>query len=396
MKYKILISLILMFLLTGCWNYRELNEIAVCTGIAIDKDDKNYVVSVLIANSKKPEVSSKEGEAQSSIYVGSGETITSALEIIDTKIPKELYLAHLDTVVISKDVAKEGVYKTIDFLLRNPNSRRQFYVVVSKEKKANDILKILSPLESFPSENIATNIQSSLQVESSIIEIKYNEYLKTLLEDGIEPVLTSVSVIGNTTAGEKIENIEESEADTYIKLDNAAIFRDDKFISFASTNETIAINMLTNRSKYTSLNFKCGSSYFVIQISYIKTKPKVKVVDDKIEYTFDVVTNASVGEDNCNMDLTNPKVIDNLTNQTVRQLHTILSESINAFKYEYKSDVLGLGQILYRNNPKYFNQVKDKWDSIYPNVKVNLNIKVKLKTKGAAENTVRGYLSEKQ
>ena len=43
MKKLILIPIIL--LLTGCWNYNELNNLAICTGIAIDKNENNYEIS---------------------------------------------------------------------------------------------------------------------------------------------------------------------------------------------------------------------------------------------------------------------------------------------------------------------------------------------------------------
>ena len=46
---KIVISL-LFLLLTGCWNYKELNNYSIVTGIAIDKLQEEYEVSVLIAN----------------------------------------------------------------------------------------------------------------------------------------------------------------------------------------------------------------------------------------------------------------------------------------------------------------------------------------------------------
>ena len=48
MKKLLIIPLIL--LLTGCWNYYELNNLAICTGIAIDKIEDKYEVTYLISN----------------------------------------------------------------------------------------------------------------------------------------------------------------------------------------------------------------------------------------------------------------------------------------------------------------------------------------------------------
>ena len=50
---KKILLLPLIFLMCGCWNYKELNNLAMTTGIAIDKIDNDYHVTLLISNSKK-------------------------------------------------------------------------------------------------------------------------------------------------------------------------------------------------------------------------------------------------------------------------------------------------------------------------------------------------------
>ena len=46
----------------------------------------------------------------------------------------------------------------IDFLMRMPESRKQFYIILSKGVDADSILETLAPLESFSSENISKSI----------------------------------------------------------------------------------------------------------------------------------------------------------------------------------------------------------------------------------------------
>ena len=52
-KIKIFLFLVAALLLTGCGNYRELNDLAITTGIAFDIKDDQYIVSYMIANSNK-------------------------------------------------------------------------------------------------------------------------------------------------------------------------------------------------------------------------------------------------------------------------------------------------------------------------------------------------------
>ena len=121
MKKRLIIILLLPVLLTGCWNYSELNEIAIATGISIDWEDDKYKLTALISNAQKTEGSSKEGEAQITVFEGTGKTMTEALKNIELKLPKELYLKHISIIIIGEELAKKGVGNILDYLIRDPN-----------------------------------------------------------------------------------------------------------------------------------------------------------------------------------------------------------------------------------------------------------------------------------
>ena len=87
---KILLLIPLFFLTTGCWNYRELNKLAIATAIAVDKADNGYEVSILLANGKNAQTSPKEGQSQNVVYSGKGPTISRALRQIELLIPKQI------------------------------------------------------------------------------------------------------------------------------------------------------------------------------------------------------------------------------------------------------------------------------------------------------------------
>ena len=132
---KILLVISLCFILTGCGNYAELDKLAIVTGVAIDKDGDDYEISYLVANSPKGQTSSKEGEAKTTVYSGTGETIPDAAMIIEQKSPKKIYLGHVNVVIISEEIAKDGFFKVADWLFRNPETRKQFYLLLAKDEK---------------------------------------------------------------------------------------------------------------------------------------------------------------------------------------------------------------------------------------------------------------------
>ena len=184
MKKNFLIIIILCFALCGCADYAELNKLSIVTAIGIDKSEDEYEVTLLIANSPKAETSSKEGEAKTTVYQGKGKSIAEAVKIIDKKTPKQLYFSHINVVVISEEIGKEGFLNIADWLIRHPQTRNRFHLMQVNNNKAGDVLKIISPLESFPSQSIATLIESNKNSRSVGDTASYSNFIGRVLEKG--------------------------------------------------------------------------------------------------------------------------------------------------------------------------------------------------------------------
>ena len=84
MKNKILI-IIVSLLMTGCYNYNELNDIAIISGLGIDIDNNNLKISALVANGQSLNSNSKEGNAQPTLITGTGKNFTEAIKDIESK-----------------------------------------------------------------------------------------------------------------------------------------------------------------------------------------------------------------------------------------------------------------------------------------------------------------------
>ena len=67
---KKILVLLIPFILCGCWNYKELNQLAIVSGMAIEKENDEYVLTAQIINSQKSDVqdSSNIDEINLSIF----------------------------------------------------------------------------------------------------------------------------------------------------------------------------------------------------------------------------------------------------------------------------------------------------------------------------------------
>lgn len=394
MNKKLLIILI-VFLLTGCWNYQELNALAITTAMAIDlTDDGEYEVSILIANSKKSQSTSQESESQTVIYSGVGETITEALKEIDLLNPRQIYISHISIVIISEDIAYEGIADSLDFLLRDSESTKRFQMAIARDTKAKDIIKIVSPLESFPAQSVADNIKVSNESQAKSSSMLYSNFIYLLLEKGIHPVLPSVITVGNVKKGSKDESLQQTVPDASVKLSGMGLFKNDKLVGYANSDESKGINITRNETDQMNLYIKCDGDYTTVEILKLSTKLSISN-KDKLKFNVDVKARATIIEDNCKHNLTEEKVISKIEKDAEENLKNLIEKGIKAAK-KYKTDIFGFGRLLYKKHPNTFKKYEN-WDKdgfLEADFKVNTDIE--LKFKGAAIQNIKGAMDESQ
>lgn len=389
-KIKIFLFLVAALLLTGCGNYRELNDLAITTGIAFDIKDDQYIVSYMIANSNKAETDSKDSETKITVYEGKGNTISSAYKDLNSKNPKIPYIGHLEVVIISEDLAKKGMLEALDFLMRNPESRKEFYIVLSKNVEAGTLLKTLAPLESFPSQNIAEIIKSNKDDQSTIVMQKYSAVITNMIDEGVEPIINGIELDGNKEEGQMQESLEKATPSATIKIDKIGIFKKDKLLGWSTHDETVGINIINNSAGFILLETKCDDKYMTSTLKDIKTKPIITFENNIPKIKLKIKADAAILEMQCNRNLEETKIMKELENEFNEKLKSIIDETIYMAQKKYKSDIFGFGNYIYKNNLKKWNIIKDKWNNeIFPEIKIDTEIKINLNNKGSLEQSLK-------
>lgn len=383
---KILLVISLCFILTGCGNYAELDKLAIVTGVAIDKDGDDYEISYLVANSPKGQTSSKEGEAKTTVYSGTGETIPDAAMIIEQKSPKKIYLGHVNVVIISEEIAKDGFFKVADWLFRNPETRKQFYLLLAKDEKAKNIIKIISPLESFPSQSIATLLESNRNSISASTTTTYNNFVGYVLEQGADPIVPTITIKGDVKEGSDQSNIETTEPTAYLALGPLAIFKEDKLVGYVKAKESELINLIQNKIKEIKYTLNYNDDDITIDSYNLKTKLSLK---DEWHVNLNITGTGNIYNINSDIDISDPKEIEKIEKKWNKFLQKSLKKLIKKMQNKYKSDIFGFGNKIYSTYPQKWNQVKDEWnDKYFKQVKVTINSNLKIPDTGSLKDTL--------
>ena len=154
MKTKTIILLISILLLTGCYDRKELNKIAILTATEINKIDDNYIIRAQIVNPQSPDKTTNI-EAPFFIYTGTGKTIQEAYRQIKLSASRYLYPDHLRVLIINENLAQNDISTIFDFYLRDPAIRTEFNVLIGKD---DNILSPITPLNQISASSIVDTL----------------------------------------------------------------------------------------------------------------------------------------------------------------------------------------------------------------------------------------------
>lgn len=389
-KYLIVIIGFISIMMTGCWNYNELNNLEIVTGMGIDKVDGEYKISYLIANTSQTSETSQSG-LKANVLSSTGKSIIEAINGIKIKSSKEIFTGHLTLLLISEEIAKEGVYDIIDNFIRAPEATKRLNFAIAKGSSCNEILKVLSPLEIIPSKNIVENITTSSKNLGISYETYLSDFVYNMVNYGFDSIIPSVIIEGAKKENSNSDELKETELNSTILLSDIAVFNGYKLVDYMNEEESKIINVINNKTLGFNLYNKCYENlnkYIVIDIDNPKTKIKLDINNNKIKYTFNIVASGAIQETNCKLKLSDPDVIENITNYAKSDIRDKAIETIEKLKKD-KSDIFGLQNMLYKKDYKYWKTIRKRWDDIYEDLDYDINVSLELKTKGSLETTLK-------
>lgn len=378
--FVVVFTLFILLLSSGCYNYKEINEMAIVSSIGIDKDDKNdkYIVSAQIMNSKGSEDSE---DSQIIVYTKEGDTIHEALRNVTLESPRKLYGNHLSKIVLSEEVAKEGIDNVLDTFNRLSEVRNEFIITVVKDNKASDVLKVLTSTETIPAEYVKLSLKIADETSGLTYTTKLDEFISLYLKKGIDPVVPVLKIDKKSKKGTTIDNITTTDPMSKIVIENLAVTNKGKLETYLKSEEVIGYNFLRNQIQKMIIPVKCDdkNNYASIAILKNKTKSNTSKKDNKYIINFDINSEAIITEYNCESNLKNEKVIEKLEKDTEKKINRYIKKSLYKQK-ETKGKFLGLERLIYLDYPKYKNE----------DYSVKYNVKVNLVRKGEIRNSIKG------
>ena len=346
---KILIIILTLLLCTGCFDYKEINDLAIINAIGVDYENDEYVITLEILNDQIDKDSSK---ITSYTKVGHGKNLTSAIENAADKLSKQLIFNHIKLMILSKSIIEEKFENIIDLFLRNTYFRENFYVISATKNKPETLLNHTTNEAPIASTAITDTLESIRYSSNTNVLKKFDEIVEEVITYGIDTCFSNITL-----------------KDNEFIVDGMSIFNNYNYKGNLNNEYVKIYNLLTDNFDRPTYTINYDNLSFTTAINNGKINTEIK--SGTINATGNLM--GRIIDNDPKYNIRDPKNLEKIDNDFTNLLNKKISEFIKVLQ-DNNSDILGITRNYYK---KTRTKDKDYWLKldIKSNIKFNINKK---------------------
>ncbi|MDN5345009.1 MAG: spore germination protein [Clostridia bacterium] len=404
-----LLTLALTFLLTaasltGCWDRREINELAFQSCIAFDLEGGQRVLTSELV---QPAAASREkggggttlpqrqviiASARSATLLGAGRETAPGL-------PRRAYLAHTTAVLVGEEMARHGLEEVLEFVDRHPELRRTTLVLLTRGPAREILIKAQGALETNLGKEIA-GLHRWAPVSGFSFIPNLNDVFFDLSNGAAATVLPVVElspepfppILGaGTTAGGGAspgtaatgQRTAQPETINTLYLRGAGLFYHTKLVGWLDERQTRGLAWARNKARGGILELPCAGADTRVAVDVTEARGQVKIdtKGGKLQGKINVQVEGELLEEQCQVDFTKEEALKSLQDQMAALVTAEISSALEQTKGA-GADVFGFGGALYRRQPKLWRQLHQRWQEEFKKMPITIEVQAKVRRTG--------------
>lgn len=369
--------LLCALLLTGCWSSRELSELAIVVGVALDAGESAETVVVTVQIAKAAEMKAGTGSSERSggsskanAYLNvqyEAESVSDAVREMSRMLSRKPYFPHNEVILIGRELAGQGVSDELDMFMRDHESRMEMELLVV-DGTAADALESTADMEPFPAHHIYESL--NLQwANSKAMPMSVRKFSIDWLSPSGASMLPMMKLSYGAT-GEK-----------QVMLSGMAVFSGDRMVGTLTPEESRGVLWVLGEAEDGTLLVDAPGGRVSLSMKSPKAVLKPSIQEDgSFAMSVSIECQAFVSDSKTRDDLTKLEVVEYVQASAA----TVIREEIEAALRHTKqmnTDVFGFGDTL---NRAYFTTFRNvDWGEEFVKLPVKLDIKVAFISTGA-------------
>lgn len=351
--------ILLPLLLTGCFNYHDINKVTFPTSVIFDINDLGEAVIYLDCIKPYRSTNDSSDKGRRIIYKGEGRTAMEALEDINRASSYKLNYSQTRAYIFTEKAAKNGIKKFLDLI----NNNSDFQIKPSAFVYYGDVEDLLDTVSGdeeylglFLNDLVGKEKYNSKSVRSNI-----NYYLSNTLMGGNTALLTSI-------------DLKEDALDKKIEINGASIFKDNVLVEKIDVENTLMYNMLMGGAKSGVLeatNPNSKSDFISLEILDSSVKDTLNYEDGKFKLIKEVNVDVDISEIQGNL-VVDQSVLDYIVYNEEEYINGYMEYIFNKYK-EKDLDIFDIKRLAEMYFPK--EDIEDPLSIADLEVRTKLTIK---------------------
>lgn len=284
-KASILLSLVLLpLLLTGCFDYHDINKVTFPTSIIFDVNDLGQEIVYLDCIKAYRSTNDSSDKGRRIIYKGVGKTALEALSDINRVSSFKLDFTQTRAYIFTERASRKGIKKFLDLI----NNNSEFSMKPSAFVYYGDVEELLKTV-STDEEYLGlflNDLVGKAKYNPRAVKSNINYYLSNILMGSDTGLLTSIE-------------LKENAIDKKIEIQGASIFKDNVLVEKIDMENSLIYNIMMGNAKSGTLevaNPQSKENFITLQILDSNIKDKLEFQDGKYKIIKNINVEVSVSE----------------------------------------------------------------------------------------------------
>lgn len=408
----ILIIIVICVSFTGCFDSREIDDLAYVIALGLDKGVSNTLKLTIQYAVPKSTVSGGDsgdgrgGGKNLDIMTLEAPSLYSALNLANNSLSREINLSHAVVIVFSEELAREGgVGKYIRGMVKGLQFRPNMYIAISRGS-AEDYLKEIKPvLEVDPSKYYELNYRS-YRYTGFFADSSFHRFYTHLESNSIQPVAILAGV-GIYTSSKEFSNTRSTYkekgkprpfegdykagdipkvADVKSEVMGLAVFDGYKMVGELDGEEASDYLMVTGeyRTANTTITDPEQNDKVVILSTKQSRKPvmKVDIIDGKPVISIKISLEGDITAIQSGINYESAELAPMLEKKAQDHFEKDITRFLNKTAQEFHSDICGFGRIVKGRFLTRKEWDDFKWLQKYKNSTFNVSVDYRIRRPG--------------
>ncbi|MFC0559730.1 Ger(x)C family spore germination protein [Halalkalibacter alkalisediminis] len=376
--------LLLLLSLAGCWDRRELNNITIVSGMAIEQGkDETFTLTVEAINASELNPALSEGLTPTITFTLNGVTMGELLNKMNVGGTRELNFSHARTLVIDEKLAREeGVSRFLQFLEKSGQFRNDFQIVIAKDVSAKDLITTTYPIQKVPSMKMFQQFETLREQWGGVPESTLTEFVLSLTSPGKHPIVAAATIEGDPQEGKDVNDNTQLELPAIISYGGLALFKKDRLIGYLSVEEARNVMWIRDLNQ-TTVAAPCGKEgYFALRVFNSHTTIDTKYEGETPKVEIKLVVEGDVFDNQCARPLDSTDTYISYEEAMEDHLESKLTKTIKTVKENYGIDIFGFGEKMSKQHYKNFKEHKENWDEQFMKADITVEASVYIRRDG--------------